>query len=55
LEEWELSASTGSCGISVHADSKVEQEKYEITDDPRTSVYEGMKSGTLGRGRSLSA
>jgi hypothetical protein len=32
----------------VHADSKVEEEKWEMTDDGRTSVSEGMKSMTAG-------
>jgi hypothetical protein len=44
--EWELSASTGSWSIFLHPDSKVELEKCEITDDPRMSVCEGVKSET---------
>jgi hypothetical protein len=30
----------------VHAYSKVEEEKLEMTDDGRTSVPEGMKRAT---------
>jgi hypothetical protein len=30
----------------VHADNKVEEEKWEMTDDGRTSVSEGVKSAT---------
>jgi hypothetical protein len=46
FEEWELSASTGGCGILVHADSKVEEEKWEMMDDGRMSVSGGMKRAT---------
>jgi hypothetical protein len=46
FEEWELSASTGSCGMLVHADSKVEQDQWETTDDRRTYVYEGLMRAT---------
>jgi hypothetical protein len=49
----ELSASTGGCGVLVHPDSKVELEKCEMTDEPRVSVYEGMKGETTVSSREL--
>jgi hypothetical protein len=45
LEERGLSASTGGRGLLAHSNSKVELEKCEIKDEPRTLVEEGMKSG----------
>jgi hypothetical protein len=30
----------------VHVESKLEEEKWEMTDDGRTSVSEGMKRAT---------